>query len=129
MRANIDKVWHKAWLLAVLSLAYAALPLFRGAANASPRSKDPSPGVATKTRARLDAVRFRARVDAALADAHARKVFWGILVADRDTGEVLYDLNSDHFFMPASNAKVITTAVALGNLGGGYQFHTTLETS
>ncbi len=110
-------------------MACVALPPFRRAANASPRLKDVSPGVATKTRSRLDATRFRARVDAALADAHARKVFWGILVADRDTGEVLYDLNSDHFFMPASNAKVITTAFALANLGAGYQFHTTLETS
>jgi len=131
MRANLHKhhAWHKIWLLGVLSLACVALPPFRRAANASPRLKDVSPGVATKTRSRLDATRFRARVDAALADAHARKVFWGILVADRDTGEVLYDLNSDHFFMPASNAKVITTAFALANLGAGYQFHTTLETS
>jgi D-alanyl-D-alanine carboxypeptidase/D-alanyl-D-alanine-endopeptidase (penicillin-binding protein 4) len=129
MRADIHKLWQKVWLLAVLSLACAAPPLLRGGANASPRSKDVSPAVAPKTRSRLDAVRFRAQVDAALADAHARKVFWGILVADRDTGEVLYDLNSDHFFLPASNAKIITTALALGSLGGGYQFHTTLETS
>ncbi|HKN62116.1 MAG TPA: D-alanyl-D-alanine carboxypeptidase, partial [Candidatus Acidoferrales bacterium] len=107
MRANIEKAWHKVWLPAVLLLACAAPPLIHGGANASPRLKDGPSGVATKTRSRLDAARFRARVDAALADAHARKVFWGILVADRDTGEVLYDLNSDHFFMPASNAKII----------------------
>ncbi len=31
--------------------------------------------------------------------------------------------------MPASNAKLITTALALATLGGGYRFHTTLETS
>jgi serine-type D-Ala-D-Ala carboxypeptidase/endopeptidase (penicillin-binding protein 4) len=129
MRADIQNAWHKAWLLAVLALACLALPLFHNAANAGPRVTRDSPAVAANTRSRLDAVRFRARVETALADAHARKVFWGILVADRDTGEVLYDLNSDHFFMPASNAKLIATALALANLGGGYQFHTTLETS
>jgi serine-type D-Ala-D-Ala carboxypeptidase/endopeptidase (penicillin-binding protein 4) len=81
------------------------------------------------SKARPDALRFRARVDTALTEAHAKKVFWGILVADRDTGEVFYDLNSDHFFMPASNAKLITTAFALAMLGGGYQFRTTLESA
>lgn len=81
------------------------------------------------TKLRPDVARFRSRVDAALADVHAKRVFWGVLVADRDSGEVFYDFNSDHFFLPASNAKVITTALALGTLGGGYQFRTTLESS
>jgi serine-type D-Ala-D-Ala carboxypeptidase/endopeptidase (penicillin-binding protein 4) len=73
--------------------------------------------------------RFRTRVDEALAKEPARRTFWGIEVADRDTGEVLYDLNADHYFMPASNAKLFTTALALATLGGGYQFRTTLESS
>lgn len=81
------------------------------------------------TKSRLDVARFRSRVEAALADVHAKRAFWGILVADRDTGEIFYDLNSDHFFLPASNAKVITTALALATLGGSYQFRTTLESS
>jgi D-alanyl-D-alanine carboxypeptidase/D-alanyl-D-alanine-endopeptidase (penicillin-binding protein 4) len=76
---------------------------------------------------RPDVARFRARVDAALAEAHAERAFWGILVADRDTGETLYALNADHFFAPASNAKVFATALALATLGRDYQFRTTLE--
>lgn len=71
--------------------------------------------------------RFRARVDAALREANAERAYWGILVCDRDTGETLYDLNSDHFFAPASNAKIFTTALALAELGPDYRFHTTLE--
>ncbi len=50
-----------------------------------------------------------------------------MVVADRDTGETLYALNADHFFAPASNAKVFTTALALATLGSDYRFRTTLE--
>jgi D-alanyl-D-alanine carboxypeptidase/D-alanyl-D-alanine-endopeptidase (penicillin-binding protein 4) len=81
------------------------------------RHDDPRPDVAL----------FRARVDAALAEAHAAKAFWGILVTDRDDGETLYELNADHFFTPASNAKIFTSSLALATLGPAFQFRTTLE--
>lgn len=84
---------------------------------AGARHDDPRPDVAL----------FRARVDAALAEAHASKAFWGILVADRDTGETLYELNADHFFTPASNAKIFTSSLAFATLGPAFQFRTTLE--
>lgn len=77
--------------------------------------------------ARPDIALFRARVDAALAEARAAKAFWGILVADRDTGETLYELNADRFFTPASNAKIFTSSVAFATLGPAFQFRTTLE--
>jgi serine-type D-Ala-D-Ala carboxypeptidase/endopeptidase (penicillin-binding protein 4) len=70
---------------------------------------------------------FSARVDAALGEAHAQKAFWGVLVEDRDTGAVLYQLNADHFFAPASNAKLFVTAFALATLGENYRYRTTLE--
>lgn len=77
--------------------------------------------------ARPDAARFRARVDAILAEPQARRAYWGILVADRDTGQTLYSLNADHYFAPASNAKLIVTAMALATLGPDFHFRTTLE--
>lgn len=76
---------------------------------------------------RPDIALFRARVDGALAEAHTAKAFWGILVADRDTGETLYALNADHFFTPASNAKIFTSSLAFATLGPAFQFRTTLE--
>jgi serine-type D-Ala-D-Ala carboxypeptidase/endopeptidase (penicillin-binding protein 4) len=76
---------------------------------------------------RPDVARFRARVSAILDGADANRSYWGILVADRDTGQTLYSLNADHFFTPASNAKLITTALALATLGPDYRFRTTLE--
>jgi D-alanyl-D-alanine carboxypeptidase/D-alanyl-D-alanine-endopeptidase (penicillin-binding protein 4) len=78
---------------------------------------------------RPDVRRFGARVDAALADSRASKAFWGILIADRDTGEILYELNADKFFTPASNAKIFTSALVLSTLPRDFRFHTTLETA
>jgi D-alanyl-D-alanine carboxypeptidase/D-alanyl-D-alanine-endopeptidase (penicillin-binding protein 4) len=79
------------------------------------------------TKGRPDVARFRARVETALAETQTGKGHWGILVADRDTGATLYELNADHLFTPASNAKIFTTAFTLATLGGGYRFRTTLE--
>lgn len=76
---------------------------------------------------REDVARFRARVAAVLGQTNASKLNWGMQVADRDTGELLYGLNADHFFTPASNAKIVTTMLALASLGPDYRFHTTLE--
>src|SRR5580692_10397271 len=42
---------------------------------------------------RPDLERFRARLEALLGEAHARKADWGILIANRDTGETLFDRN------------------------------------
>ena len=57
----------------------------------------------------------------------ADKGTWGILVVDAATGDKLYERNADKFFVPASNMKLFTTALALAKLGADYRFHTTLE--
>jgi D-alanyl-D-alanine carboxypeptidase/D-alanyl-D-alanine-endopeptidase (penicillin-binding protein 4) len=72
-------------------------------------------------------VRFRKRVEDVLGDTRAARAYWGIVVAERDTGSTLYALNADHFFAPASNAKVFVAALALAKLGPAYRFRTTLE--
>ena len=54
---------------------------------------------------------------------------WGLLIMDPQTGETLYQQNADRYFVPASNMKLFTTALALTKLGPDYRFHTTLETS
>ena len=51
-----------------------------------------------------------------------------MLIADAATGETLYALNDDKYFVPASNMKLFSTALALSKLGVDYRFHTTLET-
>jgi D-alanyl-D-alanine carboxypeptidase/D-alanyl-D-alanine-endopeptidase (penicillin-binding protein 4) len=54
----------------------------------------------------------------------ARTAFWGIQIVDLSTGKTLYELNSDHYFVPASNAKLFSTALALTRLGPDFAFQT-----
>jgi D-alanyl-D-alanine carboxypeptidase/D-alanyl-D-alanine-endopeptidase (penicillin-binding protein 4) len=72
--------------------------------------------------------RFSARVDVALGAQAASKGEWGLLIADAGSGDTLYALNADKYFVPASNLKLFTTALALAKLGPDFRFHTTLET-
>lgn len=48
---------------------------------------------------------------------------WGILVRDR-SGRTLYAREAGRHFIPASNTKLVVTAVALGTLGHGYRYAT-----
>jgi D-alanyl-D-alanine carboxypeptidase/D-alanyl-D-alanine-endopeptidase (penicillin-binding protein 4) len=57
-------------------------------------------------------------------DARFQHARWGILVADRATGEVLDELGADKLFAPASTTKLYSVAAALDALGSGYRFET-----
>jgi len=54
----------------------------------------------------------------------ARTAAWGIQIVDLASGKTLYELHPDHFFVPASNTKLFTTALALTRLGPEYTFQT-----
>jgi D-alanyl-D-alanine carboxypeptidase/D-alanyl-D-alanine-endopeptidase (penicillin-binding protein 4) len=73
--------------------------------------------------------RFRERTEAALAAAGPDKGAWGLMVSDAATGEVLYARNADGYFMPASNTKLFTTALALATLGPDYRVRTTVSSN
>jgi D-alanyl-D-alanine carboxypeptidase/D-alanyl-D-alanine-endopeptidase (penicillin-binding protein 4) len=116
--------------LSIFGIASVGVPAQQAAPAASaPASAQNGSSAGRVAKPRSDVARFRARVDAALSEAHAQKALWGILVTDRDTGEALYELNADRFFTPASNAKIVTTSLALATLGPTYQFRTTLESA
>ncbi len=90
-----------------------------------PRSREPKRNAESASSRAVAA--FRARVDAVLSKSDAARAYWGILVVDANSGETLYELNSDRYFAPASNAKVFTTALAMATLGPNYRIRTTLE--
>src|SRR5205809_7251945 len=57
------------------------------------------------------------------------RAHWGIDVVDVESGKAIYALNSDHLFLPASNAKLLSTSAALSLAGPEYRLHTTIETT
>ena len=64
---------------------------------------------------------------AVLSQPPLSRAHWGVDVVDLDTGKAIYSQNSDQLFLPASNAKLFTTAAALAIAGPDYRFRTTVE--
>lgn len=53
-----------------------------------------------------------------------RSAHWGVLIVDPGTGDTLYSRNAGKLFLPASNTKLVTGAVALAQLGPAYRYTT-----
>lgn len=58
------------------------------------------------------------------ASPAADSAFWGIEIRDLKSGAVVYSKNQNKFFVPASNTKLFTIALALNRLGPAYTFQT-----
>ena len=58
----------------------------------------------------------------------AERAFWGIQVVDLEDGRIVYSKHEHKLFLPASNGKLFSTALALSRLGPDY-FHTTAVVS
>ena len=91
--------------------------------TAVPKETTAAPAAATP------ALRFAARAVRLVQTAPVDKGEWGLLVVDAVSGETLYENNADKYFVPASNMKLLTTALALDKLGPDYRFRTTVETN
>ena len=68
---------------------------------------------------------LRHTIDSLTAQAEFRNANWGVLIVNPRTGDTLYSRNAGKLFMPASNMKIITSAVALTLLGPDYTYKTT----
>lgn len=130
----VPYLWN--FLIAALLACVAGAWAFGNRAKPAPRklSRDRNEAAmdaptSKKLRVRAGVAAFRARVDAAFVETHAPRALWGVLIEDRDSGEQLFDLNSDRSFAPASNAKIVTSIFALSSLGPDYKFRTTLESN
>lgn len=65
-------------------------------------------------------------LDSLAASPEFRNAFWGLLVVDPVRGETLYARNQAKLFTPASNQKLLTSAIALTQLGADYSWQTRL---
>src|SRR6267378_671311 len=129
-RMKIEKV-RRRWAAVILMSGMVAFTSSVAQLGARPRTKTDTAlrGAKKKSGAsRKAAGKFGARADALLGAASASKGQWGLLVVDAETGETLYEQNADKYFVPASNMKLFSTALALAKLGPDFRFHTTLET-
>ena len=54
----------------------------------------------------------------------SKTAHWGILAVDLKTGKPLIAHNEKRLFIPASNTKLFTTALAFERLGPAHRFHT-----
>lgn len=90
-----------------------------GATGCLPGTRAPAP--ALDERAAL-----RHAIDSMLAAPEVRHARFGVLIVDPDRGDTLYSRDAGKLFVPASNQKIITSAVALDALGPDYRFPTIL---
>ncbi|MFK4267183.1 D-alanyl-D-alanine carboxypeptidase/D-alanyl-D-alanine endopeptidase [Streptomyces milbemycinicus] len=67
-------------------------------------------------------------LDTLLADPLLKGGAAGVVVADADSGAVLYQHHPDDRLMPASNTKLFTSAAAMGLLGPDYTYRTDVLT-
>ncbi len=71
---------------------------------------------------------LRADLDQIFSDRSFANARWGVEVFSLDRSETLYERDASRLFIPASNNKIITAAVALIRLGSDYRYETRLLT-
>jgi D-alanyl-D-alanine carboxypeptidase/D-alanyl-D-alanine-endopeptidase (penicillin-binding protein 4) len=65
-------------------------------------------------------------IDSMLAAPEVRHARWGVLIVDPERGDTLYAHDAHKLFVPASNQKILTAAVALDALGPDFRFQTAI---
>ena len=66
-------------------------------------------------------------IDAIIDSPKTPAALWGVRIEESGSDKVLYSRNGDIPFIPASVAKIVSTAVALDRLGPDYTFETHLR--
>jgi serine-type D-Ala-D-Ala carboxypeptidase/endopeptidase (penicillin-binding protein 4) len=98
------------------------LILALAAACATPVSTTPTPSGGRIT-PRVGKRALRRAIDSVTNAPEFANGHWGVLVVD-SRGDTLYSRNAGKLFMPASNQKILTSSVALAQLGPEYRYRT-----
>ena len=97
------------------------LALALAASCAAPITVVPAPGIRVVERVGTRALRHS--IDSVVNAPEFANGHWGVLVVDT-RGDTLYSHNAGKLFMPASNQKILTSAVAFTQLGPDYRYRT-----
>src|ERR1043165_4773616 len=97
------------------------LALLFAASCAAPIIVAPAPGIRVVERVGTRAL--RRSIDSVVNAAEFANGHWGVLVVST-RGDTLYSHNAGKLFMPASNQKILTSAVAFTQLGPDYRYRT-----
>ncbi|MCP2166365.1 D-alanyl-D-alanine carboxypeptidase/D-alanyl-D-alanine endopeptidase [Goodfellowiella coeruleoviolacea] len=111
-------MFARARVLAIPIALVAGLALVAGPPGAAP------PGAQATA-----AVALAKDLDRILGDGRLAGASTGLVVRDATTGEVLYTRDSARRLVPASNAKLFTSAAALEVLGPDHRFTTSLHST
>ncbi len=76
----------------------------------------------------LSAAPLDQRIESILSRGSAARAVWGFYAADLASGDTLADINGTRLLVPASNRKLVTTAMTLDRLSPADTFRTTLRT-
>ena len=115
--------WNSDLVLALAIFGVWASPLHaQNRAKHETKNVEPSPSLLEEEK-----LKFTTRAAAILSAEQPAKGEWGVLIVDAKSGQVLFEQNADRYFVPASNMKLLMTALALATLGPDYRFRTTLE--
>ncbi len=71
---------------------------------------------------------LRADLNRIFSDSAFARAQWGVKVFSLDRSEILYERDSLRLYIPASNNKIVTAAVALMRLGPEFRFETQVLT-
>ena len=115
--------------LALLTPACAKTPAVVAAPRASPPSLLSSPPSPEHVLSTASGDALRADLARTFASPEVGHALWAVKVKSMETDEVFYSLNPRTLVMPASNMKIITTAVAAERLGWDYRYETQLLAS
>ena len=98
------------------------LALSAAACSPAPPAAAPAPAAVQPREA------LRLAIDSMVNAPEFRNAHWGVLIVDPERGDTLYSRNAGKIFVPASNQKIVTGAVALAQLGPDYRYRTSFLT-
>ncbi len=105
-------------LIVAVALAYSAAPARKKPVAKAAKKAPPKKMTASDTERRIEAI---------LSTKEAKGARWGIYVLHPSSKKVVFARNIEEHFIPASNTKLFTTALALTRLGADHRFATTVR--